>query len=279
MTLTDEMGLGKTVELLACVFAHQKPASDDGMLIDTSFEVVGDQEIKLQRLKRERVECICGAVSESHRGKKKRSAVELQKHTRKKDMTKIVVPNLNLVFYSSKRNNEDVYPAMGLTQIFNRKIQSPRPVLVSEEKMVVLTKKNFSNFITQNQQVMVVFYSSQYFWRNRLSPKSSAAAMKRKGNLVVAKVDAEKEKLLAKKYKIGNYPTLTLQIRIEHKILAIILGVTHTIECGLEQLENGPGGGLGSARDTPSTPRRSADQGRRGSRARRRLPVTRVQAG
>ncbi|XP_031278860.1 E3 ubiquitin-protein ligase SHPRH [Pistacia vera] len=114
--LADEMGLGKTVELLACVFAHQKPASDDGMLIDTSFEVVGDQEVKLQRLKRERVECICGAVSESHRykglwvqcdicdawqhadcvgysprGKKKRSAVELQKHTRKKDMTKIVV--------------------------------------------------------------------------------------------------------------------------------------------------------------------------------------------
>ncbi|KAJ0045201.1 hypothetical protein Pint_06053 [Pistacia integerrima] len=32
--------------------------------------------------------------------------------------------------------------------------------------------------------------------------------MKREGNLVVAKVDAEKEKLLAKRYKIGNYPTV-----------------------------------------------------------------------
>ncbi|KAJ0090069.1 hypothetical protein Patl1_14096 [Pistacia atlantica] len=41
---------------------------------------------------------------------------------------------------------------MGLTQIFNCKIQSPHPVLVSEEKMVVLIEKNFSNFITRIEQ-------------------------------------------------------------------------------------------------------------------------------
>lgn len=116
---------------------------------------------------------------------------------------------LNLSFYGSKRYNEDVFPAVGLTKNFNRKNWPPTGVLTSEQqKMVVLTEKNFSNFITQNQHVMVVFYSSKYFWRERLSPESSAAAVKRKGNLVIAKVDAEKEKLLAKTFRIGNYPTI-----------------------------------------------------------------------
>lgn len=114
--ITDEMGLGKTVELLACIFAHRKPASDDDILISTALEVTGDQKVNLKRLKRERVECICGAVSESRkykglwvqcdicdawqhadcvgyspRGKRKRSTFELQKYKRKKDVTSIVV--------------------------------------------------------------------------------------------------------------------------------------------------------------------------------------------
>ncbi|KAH9702946.1 RING-finger DEAD-like helicase PHD and SNF2 domain-containing protein [Citrus sinensis] len=114
--LADEMGLGKTVELLACIFAHRKPASDDSIFIDTAVQVTDDQKVNLRRLKRERVECICGAVSESRkykglwvqcdicdawqhadcvgyspRGKKRRSTFELKKHTRKKDMTNIVV--------------------------------------------------------------------------------------------------------------------------------------------------------------------------------------------
>ncbi|KAH9767582.1 RING-finger DEAD-like helicase PHD and SNF2 domain-containing protein [Citrus sinensis] len=114
--LADEMGLGKTVELLACIFAHRKPASDDSIFIDTAVQVTDDQKVNLRRLKRERVECICGAVSESRkykglwvqcdicdawqhancvgyspRGKKRRSTFKLKKHTRKKDMTNIVV--------------------------------------------------------------------------------------------------------------------------------------------------------------------------------------------
>ncbi|KAK4835874.1 hypothetical protein QYF36_015629 [Acer negundo] len=113
--LADEMGLGKTVELLACIFAHPKPASDDGIFTDTSSQVTEDQKVILKRVKRERVECICGAVSESLKykglwvqcdfcdawqhadcvgyspgGKKKRSIVESQKHSRKKNMPNIV---------------------------------------------------------------------------------------------------------------------------------------------------------------------------------------------
>ncbi|KAK7275887.1 hypothetical protein RIF29_17013 [Crotalaria pallida] len=63
--LADEMGLGKTVELLACIFAHRRSASGNDILIDSATQVNEDQEITLKRLKRERVECICGAVTDS----------------------------------------------------------------------------------------------------------------------------------------------------------------------------------------------------------------------
>jgi E3 ubiquitin-protein ligase SHPRH len=63
--VTDEMGLGKTVELLACIFAHRKSAYGSDILMDSVPQVNGDEKVALKRLKRERVECICGAVSES----------------------------------------------------------------------------------------------------------------------------------------------------------------------------------------------------------------------
>lgn len=66
MTITDEMGLGKTIELLACIFAHRKSTSECGN-IDNVMEITEDQKFILKRLKRERIECICGAVSESSR--------------------------------------------------------------------------------------------------------------------------------------------------------------------------------------------------------------------
>ncbi|KAJ6297117.1 hypothetical protein OIU78_022778 [Salix suchowensis] len=106
--LADEMGLGKTVELLACVLAHRKSTSDDGSVVSPTWQNTGNQQINLKRLKRERVECVCGAVSESYkyrglwvqcdicdawqhadcvgyspRGKKKRSVDDVQKHRNK----------------------------------------------------------------------------------------------------------------------------------------------------------------------------------------------------
>ncbi|XP_027329381.1 E3 ubiquitin-protein ligase SHPRH isoform X1 [Abrus precatorius] len=63
--LADEMGLGKTVELLACIFAHRRLASGNDILIDSESQGNGDQKVTLNRLKSERVECVCGAVSET----------------------------------------------------------------------------------------------------------------------------------------------------------------------------------------------------------------------
>ncbi|CAA7028820.1 unnamed protein product [Microthlaspi erraticum] len=66
--LADEMGLGKTVELLACIFSHRKPAGDEISAFDGS-PATDDCKTGLKRLKWERVECICGAVTESRKYK------------------------------------------------------------------------------------------------------------------------------------------------------------------------------------------------------------------
>ncbi|CAN6200289.1 unnamed protein product [Urochloa humidicola] len=58
--LADEMGLGKTVELLACISAHRR-SFPNGLSISQNNTGMG----QIKRQKVERVECICGAASES----------------------------------------------------------------------------------------------------------------------------------------------------------------------------------------------------------------------
>lgn len=113
------MGLGKTVELLACIFSHRKPDEDE-ISVSNGSSVTDDWKTGSKRLKRERVECICGAVSESRKykgvwvqcdmcdawqhadcvgyspkGKSKKASQDvdekLSQKKRKKDATKIVV--------------------------------------------------------------------------------------------------------------------------------------------------------------------------------------------
>jgi len=61
------MGLGKTVELLACILSHRWSASKSGACINEESQLRKESQIHIKRLKRERVECICGAVTESYR--------------------------------------------------------------------------------------------------------------------------------------------------------------------------------------------------------------------
>ncbi|XP_068668548.1 uncharacterized protein [Aristolochia californica] len=63
--LADEMGLGKTVELLACIFAHRRSSSEFAIHSDGQTKDSGKNKPTMKRLKRERVECICGATTES----------------------------------------------------------------------------------------------------------------------------------------------------------------------------------------------------------------------
>lgn len=62
--IKDEMGLGKTVELLACILAHRRPSMEAGYAYQNYTHSI-KMEPKIKRQKRERVECICGAASES----------------------------------------------------------------------------------------------------------------------------------------------------------------------------------------------------------------------
>lgn len=64
-SFADEMGLGKTVELLACIFANPMVSSEDATGFRNESTDAESGETKLKRLKRERVECVCGATTES----------------------------------------------------------------------------------------------------------------------------------------------------------------------------------------------------------------------
>ncbi|XP_021866581.1 uncharacterized protein [Spinacia oleracea] len=65
--LADEMGMGKTVELLACILAHRKSLPEQGCCPGGKSDNTETEKTRLKRLKRERVECVCGALSESYK--------------------------------------------------------------------------------------------------------------------------------------------------------------------------------------------------------------------
>lgn len=60
------MGLGKTVELLACILVQRKLCPEDCIVSENETREMGSG---IKRLKQERVECVCGAVTENTRYK------------------------------------------------------------------------------------------------------------------------------------------------------------------------------------------------------------------
>ncbi|KAI9157633.1 hypothetical protein LWI28_025543 [Acer negundo] len=82
--------------------------------------------------------------------------------------------------------------------------------VIDETEVVVLTEKNFSEFVDNNRHVMVMFYapSCYRFLVSRQGPDFAAAAKLLKGTAVFARVDASVEKELKMKYHIPAYPTM-----------------------------------------------------------------------
>lgn len=99
-------------------------------------------------------------------------------------------------------------PELELTNLNNNHAW---PLLYAND-VVSLNGKNFSEFMSKNRNVMVMFYANWCYWSKKLAPEFAAAAKILKGQAELVMVDASLEKDLAKEYYIQGYPTLYLFI-------------------------------------------------------------------
>lgn len=88
---------------------------------------------------------------------------------------------------------------------------------VDEKDVVVLKDSNFSEFIDKNRYVMVEFYAPWCGHCQSLAPEYAAAATELKGEVVLAKVDATEETVLAQKYEIQGFPTVFFFVEGVHR--------------------------------------------------------------
>lgn len=92
---------------------------------------------------------------------------------------------------------------------------------VDEKDVVVLTDRNFSDFIENNKYVMVEFYAPWCGHCKAMAPEYAAAATELKAldteKVVLAKVDATEENELAENYQVQGFPTVYFFIDGEHK--------------------------------------------------------------
>eukprot|EP00262_Sarcandra_glabra_P018747 TRINITY_DN684_c0_g1_i1.p1 TRINITY_DN684_c0_g1~~TRINITY_DN684_c0_g1_i1.p1 ORF type:complete len:577 (+),score=126.14 TRINITY_DN684_c0_g1_i1:133-1863(+) len=88
---------------------------------------------------------------------------------------------------------------------------------IDEKDVVVLKEGNFSEFIENNQYVMVEFYAPWCGHCQALAPEYAAAATALKGETVLAKVDATEENDLAMKYDVQGFPTVVFFVDGVHK--------------------------------------------------------------
>ena len=78
-----------------------------------------------------------------------------------------------------------------------------------ENDITVLTNTTFDKALQKYEHMLVMFYAPWCGHCKKFKPElEKAAAVLRKENLIVAKVDATVEKSLAEKYKVRGYPTV-----------------------------------------------------------------------
>ena len=78
-----------------------------------------------------------------------------------------------------------------------------------ENDITVLTETTFDKALEKYEHMLVMFYAPWCGHCKKFKPElEKAAAVLRKENLIVAKVDATAEKKLAEKYKVRGYPTV-----------------------------------------------------------------------
>ena len=78
-----------------------------------------------------------------------------------------------------------------------------------DKNIMILTDSTFDKAIQKYENVFVVFYAPWCGHCKKLIPDlEKISIILSQDNIIIAKVDATKEKKLAKKYKISSYPTL-----------------------------------------------------------------------
>ena len=78
-----------------------------------------------------------------------------------------------------------------------------------ENDITVLTEATFDKALEKYEHMLVMFYAPWCGHCKKFKPElEKAAAVLRKENLIVAKVDATAEKKLAEKYQVRGYPTV-----------------------------------------------------------------------
>merc|ERR1719379_1506618 len=83
----------------------------------------------------------------------------------------------------------------------------------SASKVKVLTEENFAATLDENTNVLVEFYAPWCGHCKKLAPEYDAVAKEFAGRAGFGTVDATKENLLARVYKIARYPTLKWFVR------------------------------------------------------------------